>query len=134
MHLPLPYTQHPAPSLPALRFQLFDVPLKLIEVVNPVVTHTDAPHFSFFNGFDEGKPRALARGAAAVGGVQQHEVDVGEAGGGEGKGDLGFGGGVGVFGDFAGEEEGGAREGRGEEGVAAGGFVAVGGGGVDLGG
>lgn len=64
--------------------------------------------------------------------MQQHQVDVGEPGGGEGAGDLGFGGGVGVCGDFGGEEEGGAREGRGEEGVAAGGFVAVGGGGVDL--
>jgi hypothetical protein len=66
--------------------------------------------------------------------VQKVEVDVIEAGRGEGLGDVGFRGFVGEFlgWDFGGEEDGGAGEGGFEDGSGAGGFIAVGDGGVDL--
>ena len=108
--------------------------LQLIKVVHAVVRHPNGADLAFLDGFDERKPGALAVGGAAVGRVQEHEVDVVEPGLLERFGDDALGGVVGdVFGaDFGREEDVGARDGGALDGGGAAGFVAVGGGGVDL--
>lgn len=112
------------------------MPLQFIEVVHAVVGHADGAHLAGLDALDEGLPGALAVGAAAVGRVDEDEVEVVEFGLLEGDVDLCVGvvvgEGMGAREDLGGEEDGGAGDVGGGDAGGAGALVAVGGGGVDL--
>lgn len=105
-------------------------------MVHAIVAHADGPDFSLLDALDEALPGGFAHGRAAVGGVEEHEVDVVETRDLEGLVDLFLGGfiGEGAAGDFGGEEDLVAGDLGADlaDGGAAAGFVLVNGCRVDL--
>ena len=69
MYLPLPDTELSALALAVLSFEVFDVRLQLVEMVNAIVGDTDGADESGALCFDESEPGAIAGGGAAVGGM-----------------------------------------------------------------
>ncbi|KAL2281045.1 hypothetical protein FJTKL_12151 [Diaporthe vaccinii] len=90
--LPLADAQHAALARAApLGLKLLDVLLELVEVVHAVVGDADVADLALLDALDQAAPRLLARLGAAVGGVQEHQVDVVEPSDLEGLVDLGLG-------------------------------------------
>ena len=136
--LPLAHAQHAALARAApLGLELLDVLLQLVEVVHAVVGHADVADLALLDALDQAAPGVLAGLGAAVGRVQQHQVDVLEPGDLEGLVDLVLGVlvGQGAAGDLGGEEDLVTRDGGCDlaDGGTTAGFVLVDGGRVDLG-
>ena len=85
MQFPLAHAQHAA-GVWLTAVLGFDVTLQLVEMVHAVVGHADGADLAGLLGLDEGTPGAEACFVAAVGGVDEVEIDVGEVGLGEGRG------------------------------------------------
>lgn len=76
VNLPLADGQDAAFTAAALGLELLDVGLELVEVVHAVVGDADGADLAGVDALDEGLPRALAVLGAAVGGVDEDQVEV----------------------------------------------------------
>lgn len=103
-------------------------------MLHPEIAYPNAPDLSLLHRLGQRPPRAEPALGTAVRRVQEVQVDVVEAGGAQGVVDAALGAfvGDGARGDLRGEEEGGAGDAGGLERSGRGGFVAVGGCGVDV--